>query len=335
MTTSLEVDCYRDRGFILLSIISGVVFLLRRRRFDVIVLTGGDIRNFIWFSLARLITSARIVIRFGGDPSSVRRSMQQSARASGNKLRYYRGALGYWATRFMLKRVDGIIAVSRQLADSIAPLTGSGTRFCVSEPVIRCEVTAVDKADNDRGQVRLCTVTNLNYREKAEGVVFTIKALVECCSSFEPHREIIFDIVGGGRSLDYLKREIESIAAPGNLKIFLHGYQENVSGFYARADVFVYNSTLDSYPLVLVEATANGLPIVLNDWGAFPELYQNEVSALIYETGNADALIRVLRRLLNDRELMKTLGEGSRRQYQSNSLENSGIELERFIREVV
>ena len=335
LTTSMDVNCYQDRGNILLSIISGVAFLRKRKRFDVVVLTGGDIRNLIWFCLVRLITSASIVLRFGGDPSSVRRSAQMSLKASGNRLRYYRGALGFRATCFMLKRVDGIIAVSRHLVEAIRPLAGGKARFCVSPPIVPCNVVKAEKPDDNPGLFRLCTVTNLNYREKAEGVIFTIKALIECCQQLEGNREIVFEIVGGGGYLDYLKREIENTPMPENLTILVHGYQKQVAEYYARADVFSYNSTLDSYPLVLVEATANGLPIVLNDWGPFPEIYENEVSALIYESGNIGSLVSCLLRLMDDPALLRSLGEGSRHQYQLNTIESRGVELERFIGELV
>jgi len=335
LTTSVEIECYKDSGNILRSLFSGVAFLFSKRSFDVVILTGGDVRNLVWFFLVKLITGAKIIIRFGGDPSTVRRSAQMSLKASGNKFRYYRGAVGFSATRFMLKRVDGIIAVSRYLVDCVTPLTGSKTRFCVSPPIVQCDVVKAEKPGYDQNQFRICTVTNLNYREKAKGVIFTIKALIECCQSLKPHQEIIFEIVGGGEYFDYIQREIENTPVPKNLSILLHGYQKKVAEFYARADLFSYNSTLDSYPLVLVEATANSLPIVLNDWGPFPGLYENEVSALIYETGNIESLVRALLRLLNDQNLVKVLGEGSGRQFQANSMKNSGLELERFIEEIV
>ena len=333
LTTTMVVDCYKDSGNILRSLFSAALFLKKRRSFDVVILTGGDIRNLVWFSLISLFTSAKIVIRFGGDPSSVRRSTQTSVKASGTRLLYYRGALGFWATCFMLKRADGVIAVSRNLVDNIRPLAGSMTRFCVSPPIVQCNVAKVDQPDNDQSLFRLCTVTNLNYREKAEGVIFTIKALIECCQNLEPSQNIIFEIVGGGRHLDSLTREIENTSMPENLTILVHGFQQDVAEFYARADVFSYNSTLDSYPLVLVEATANGLPILLNDWGPFPELYENEVSALIYETGNIGSLVGALLRLIDDPALVSSLGKGSRQQYQSNTIEACGIELENFMRE--
>jgi glycosyltransferase involved in cell wall biosynthesis len=258
-----------------------------------------------------------------------------SLKASGNKLRYYRGALGFRATCFMLKRVDGIIAVSRHLVEAIRPLAGDKARFCVSPPIVLCNVVKAEKPADDPGLFRLCTVTNLNYREKVEGVIFTIKALVECCQLLEGDREIVFEIVGGGGYLDYLKREIENTPMPENLTILVHGYQKQVAEYYARADVFSYNSTLDSHPLVLVEATANGLPIVLNDWGPFPELYENEVSTLIYESGNVGSLVSCLLRLMDDPALLRSLGEGSRNQYQLNTVESRGVELERFIGEIV
>lgn len=334
-TTSLEVDCYRDRGNILVSIISGITYLVKRRRIHAVVLTGGDARNLVWFYIVRLITGARILIRLGGDPSSVRRSSQMSAKASGNRLRYYRGVLGFYATRFMLKRADGVIAVSQYLVETLRPLAGSKPRFCVSAPIVQCKLFEADNPGDDPHLFRFCTVSNLNYREKAEGVVFTIKALIECCRKPQNPREVVLEIAGGGRYLDYLTAAIESMAIPKNLTILVHGYQQEVAEFYARADAFLYYSTLDSYPLVLVEATANGLPILVNDWGPFPEIYENEVAALIYETGNMGSLVRVLLRLMNDSALIGDLQQGSRQQYQRNTLQARGVELQGFIEEIV
>jgi glycosyltransferase involved in cell wall biosynthesis len=61
--------------------------------------------------------------------------------------------------------------------------------------------------------------------------------------------------------------------------------------------------------LYALEAMAAGVPVVVPDHGAFPELIQHSQGGRLFEAGSIDSLVEVLCELLNDSELRKTLGQ--------------------------
>ena len=148
-----------------------------------------------------------------------------------------------------------------------------------SEP---CEYSRVYSADSSRN---LLTIANLNYQEKAEGVIWMIRQLR---NFIEKHDiEITFCIVGGGTFLGVVKKEAEYAGnRSGGLNINIKGFMKDVKDYYRWAGIFLYNSYLDATPNVILEAKAHGLPILINSYEPFKNLVDDGKSGYIYTDGN-------------------------------------------------
>ena len=70
-------------------------------------------------------------------------------------------------------------------------------------------------------------------------------------------------ILGDGE----LKEEIEALIEQKGMKpyIIMLGNKSNVEDYYQAFDVFLLPSHYEGFPMVVVEAMASGLPIVLSD----------------------------------------------------------------------
>lgn len=104
---------------------------------------------------------------------------------------------------------------------------------------------------------------------------------------------------------------------------------EALHGFYQRADAFVFASSCENLPNILIEAMAAGLPIASSDRGPMPEVlgdagvyFDPEVSASI-----ADAL----RRLAADDSLRSQLAELARQKAKNYSWEECARDTFKFI----
>lgn len=86
---------------------------------------------------------------------------------------------------------------------------------------------------------------------------------------------------------------------------------EDTALYYAAADVFVLSSRIESFPRVILEAMAAGLPIVTTRVYGIGEQVQENVNALCYAPGDVPALAAHLRRLVRDQDLRRGLGDNS------------------------
>ncbi|WP_342349201.1 glycosyltransferase [uncultured Nitrospira sp.] len=78
------------------------------------------------------------------------------------------------------------------------------------------------------------------------------------------------------------------------------GYQEHVETFLSTFDLFVLPSISEGIPLSLLEAMANGLPVVATNVGGIPEVVVHQESGLLVPSGQPDTLAQALEQLIQD-----------------------------------
>lgn len=71
----------------------------------------------------------------------------------------------------------------------------------------------------------------------------------------------------------------------------------------------------DSFPRTLVEAFACGLPVIASRMGSLPELIQDGVTGLLFESGNAFDLAEKMRWAQAHPDALAKMGENARRQF--------------------
>lgn len=81
---------------------------------------------------------------------------------------------------------------------------------------------------------------------------------------------------------------------------------------YARADIFVLSSRSEGCPNVVLEAMAQGVPVVATAVGGVPELVEHEASGLLVPPRDPKAFADALGRLVADAELRAVMGNAAR-----------------------
>jgi glycosyltransferase involved in cell wall biosynthesis len=112
-------------------------------------------------------------------------------------------------------------------------------------------------------------------------------------------------IVGTGPE-EFALRERSRRLGVGERVHFL-GARTDVSDLFATADALVLPSRREGFGLVIIEARAAGLPVILSDFPAASEIIENGVQGLIVPRGDAHALAGALAKLSQDRRLYRRL----------------------------
>ena len=89
------------------------------------------------------------------------------------------------------------------------------------------------------------------------------------------------------------------------------GFRTDVDELLAGCDLFVHPSLDDAFPTVLLEAMAAGLPVVASRVGGIPEIVTAGVTGELVPPGDAGALARAIRAVLESEDTMRLMREAA------------------------
>ncbi|MGB9595779.1 MAG: glycosyltransferase family 4 protein [Candidatus Poribacteria bacterium] len=130
------------------------------------------------------------------------------------------------------------------------------------------------------------------------------KAFIEL---HKKHRNIHLFIAGDGSMRRSLKEELgDDVSVPG----FLHG--EELYRAFASSDIFVFPSVTDTLGLVVLEAQASGLPVVVMDQGGPKEVMEHEKTGFLCKADVFEDFVNNIETLIVNEELRKQMGKSAR-----------------------
>ncbi|APB69397.1 hypothetical protein PPYC1_02900 [Paenibacillus polymyxa] len=117
----------------------------------------------------------------------------------------------------------------------------------------------------------------------------------------------------GGRASDYFESLVKYIKNNGlDSRVTVVMETDRVAPYYRAADVFVCCSYNESYPMVILEAMAFGIPIITTSVFGIREQVQNNVNALLYSEGDILTLTDHMKRLYFEDDLRRKFARNSR-----------------------
>jgi glycosyltransferase involved in cell wall biosynthesis len=155
----------------------------------------------------------------------------------------------------------------------------------------------VARGSSHDGHISVLTVHRLSpVRETHRYFPAILKALGD--SVREHGLPITLDVCGDGPE----RKTLEAMAAetPDGMTVRFHGSipQRELGDFYRQATVFAMPSYREGFPRVILEAMANGLPIVATDAGGTRNLLGPAQQAFVVDRENSRAFGKALRILL-------------------------------------
>jgi len=128
-------------------------------------------------------------------------------------------------------------------------------------------------------------------------------------------RDAFLVLVGEGPLLDSL-RELAWRLGVADCVRFV-GYQPHSGPYLQAMNVFALTSRSEGMPQAVLEALVTGLPVVASRVGGLPEVIEDGVTGMLFESGNETALAEILHELIRDREKAHRLGTAARASVES------------------
>jgi len=176
--------------------------------------------------------------------------------------------------------------------------------------------------------VALLTVTNLEFRSKADGVIRLVDHLAAFAAT--DGRRLRLTVAGGGAELPCIEAVLAARKLPDTLEVVPLGFVRDVEPLYAEADLFLYHSEHDATPSVILESKRHGLPLLANDHAPFRTLVAHGETGFLFR--DAAQFHDLFARLLDEAALRERLGTAARADHRARfTVEAVGPPLEAAI----
>ena len=212
----------------------------------------------------------------------------------------------WFLRRFIMRRADVIVAISEFARQTIraefphgrVELIYSGVDTGFFSPEKRDRGALGAKYGISFAKPLIVYVGSLQTRKRPDIFI----AVARLCPQFD------FCMVGkGDAAFLALASDLH------NFKYVERMDREDVARLFASADAFLFPSLYEPFGLVVVEAMASGLPVIVSASGAFPELVHDGIDSRLIPVGIDDgrACAAALSALLSDDALFKSLSKNA------------------------
>lgn len=219
-----------------------------------------------------------------------------------NFIRFYIG-------RFLIKRADSVRAVSKRIKTTLANKLSIAEKKIVVVPIyidIQAEASQEPFAELKDKYKDKFLFLNIGRFVKQKNLPLLVQAFSEI-SQIHPEARLL--MAGKGPLRHGLKELVKGLKL-GN-KIEFIDWIDDVYAYYHLADAYVLSSNYEGWGMVIVEAAASGLPIVMTDVGCAGEFVENKSSALITKVNNKEEFVRAMDSILSNSVLRKKLQKGA------------------------
>lgn len=219
--------------------------------------------------------------------------------------------LYYHITKYILRKIDINIAVSKAMADLYFNLGMSKTHF----PYIHHGITfpEFDKPPHGesfrKASPQLITVGRI---EIIKGHHFLIDAMPAILESF-PQTKLL--ILGEGNEKANCEEQVKKAGLENNVEFM--GFVQQPYQYINHSDIVIQPSFFESFGLVFIEGLALKTPIVAFDVPAGNEILENEKTALLVNKGDSNALAEKIIYLLKNPAVAKQIAENAYKKYKN------------------
>ena len=237
----------------------------------------------------------------------------------------------HWYTRYLYnRRVDGVIAISQSIADSLAAAAVDRQKLRVIPSGIDARRFA-DRARLAQRTSGAMVVGCVGVLEERKGQRF----LLEAAAALKAQGlRLQFRIAGEGSLRLQLEQEAARLGLQDDVQFL--GFVSDTTGFLAAIDLFVMPSLFEGLGVAALEAMAAGKPVIASRVGGLAESVVGGVTGLLVEPRDAPALAKAILKLVREPSLAAGMAvRGRERVEQHFTLEQMALKNEAYYYDLV
>lgn len=143
--------------------------------------------------------------------------------------------------------------------------------------------------------------------ERVKGADFFVEAAAGIIKKFPDTK---FIIAGEGALRKGLEEKASKLGL-GSRMIFA-GWRDDVPAILSMLDIMVLPSLNEAVGMALIEAQAEGIPVVATDVGGISEVVRDKVTGILVGPGDSDAIAGAVTGLLSDKSKLKEMGSSGK-----------------------
>jgi len=275
--------------------------------YDCVIAIGANYTSLLWALLTIFVIKAKFIVRLGGNPFAILKNDLYDVVSSLNTKRLLYIITNTLFTPIILLLSDHVIVVSEYLQKTFEKYYFRKTKFAVIPQFVKCNVLNLNRKTKENN-INLLTVTNLQYKKKFYPIKKVISYLAMANNRLE--QKINYRILGGGVYKNELIAYLDKLDLRStSLNVEVLGYVDDPVDFYKSSDVFLYASEIDILPNVLLEAQSFGLPLLVNKYQPFYDMFKCKENVLFFDIDDREEFLGHCHRLFSNKELRSSIGQ--------------------------
>lgn len=204
-------------------------------------------------------------------------------------------------TKKAFKKIDRLVVLCPGSRENFSGWLGDNRRIEITE--IPNILDSVPKETAPLGGYKIISVGRLHPVKNFSSLI----RVFEKISKSIP--EATLTIVGGGEEEDTLRQEISSLGLDSKVTITGMVSADEVKEYMLGADLYLMTSHTECFPMVLLEASSVGLPLISYDVPVGPGAIITEgENGYLVPYGDEDGMANMAVSVLRNRELLAKLG---------------------------
>jgi glycosyltransferase involved in cell wall biosynthesis len=227
-----------------------------------------------------------------------------------------------WYRRLALRSVDRVVVNSRSLVDEVTELGLASERVMLLANCVEVEPESGDRRPGRTGRLgfppEVKVFGNIGNIRRVKNQRLFVRSLGKLAQSHSEVRGVIIGetLVGEERTREEIENEIERLGLVDT--VVLAGFRPDVRDVMRELTAVCLTSDSEGTPNVVLEAMAEGVPVIATAVGGVPELVHHEATGWLVPPGDEGALAAAMGRVLGAPGAARRMAEAAHKSVLEN-----------------